>query len=63
MKAALNDVNLQDLRHTFARRLVAKGVPIPTVSQLLGHRSIQMAMRYAQPTPDGLDEAIGVLGR
>jgi integrase len=38
-------------------------VPIPTVSQLLGHRSIQMAMRYAQPTPDGLDEAIGVLGR
>jgi integrase len=62
-KAALSDVNLQDLRHTFARRLVTKGVPIPTVSQLLGHRSIQMAMRYAQPTPEGLDDAIGVLGR
>ncbi|MGE5147581.1 MAG: tyrosine-type recombinase/integrase [Candidatus Eiseniibacteriota bacterium] len=63
VKAALNDVNLQDLRHTFARRLVTKGVPIPTVSQLLGHRSIQMAMRYAMPTPEGLDDAIEVLGR
>jgi len=34
-------------RHTFASRLVMAGVSLNTVTQLLGHRTIQMTMRYA----------------
>lgn len=35
-------------RHTFASRLVAKGVPLPVVQKLMGHSTIQMTMRYVQ---------------
>jgi integrase len=35
-----------DLRHTFATNLVMKRVDLTTVKELLGHKSIMMAMRY-----------------
>jgi len=40
------------LRHTFASWLVQRGVPIYSVSQLMGHKSIQMTMRYAHLAPN-----------
>ena len=46
-KAGLEDVRLHDLRHTFASQAVLHGVPLPVVSQLLGHRSVPMTMRCA----------------
>ncbi|WP_419780221.1 tyrosine-type recombinase/integrase [Maridesulfovibrio sp.] len=33
-------------RHTFASRLVAKGVPLPVVKKMMGHATIQTTMRY-----------------
>lgn len=60
-KADLEGLNLHDLRHTFASRLVMRGVPILSVSKLLGHASIQMTMRYAHLAPDEFDAAIGRL--
>ncbi|MBF0335700.1 MAG: site-specific integrase [Alphaproteobacteria bacterium] len=62
-RADLEDVNLHDLRHTFASRLVMRGVPLPTVSQLLGHASIHMTMRYAHLSNSALDAAIDSLER
>lgn len=59
--AGLDDVNLHDLRHTFASRLVMRGVPLLTVSKLLGHATIQMTMRYAHLAPDAFDAAIDAL--
>jgi integrase len=47
-----------DLRHTFASRLVMAGVDIRTVSELLGHKSISMTMRYAHLSPDHKKDAI-----
>lgn len=49
------------LRHTFASRLVQAGVPILTVRELCGHKTLAMTMRYAHLAPDNLAGAIGVL--
>jgi hypothetical protein len=38
-------------RHTFASRLVMAGVDIRTVAELMGHKTIQMTMRYAHLAP------------
>jgi integrase len=37
-------------RHTFASRLVMAGVDLRTVAELLGHRTLQMVMRYSHLT-------------
>jgi site-specific recombinase XerD len=39
------------LRHTFASRLVMAGVDLRTVQELMGHKSIQMTVRYSHLTP------------
>ena len=49
------------LRHTFATWLVQEGVPIATVSQLLGHADVRMTMRYAQFAPDFAEKSVQLL--
>lgn len=39
------------LRHTFASRLVMACVDLRTVAELMGHKTIQMTMRYAHLAP------------
>jgi integrase len=60
-KAGVPDCRLHDLRHTYASRLVRKGVPILHVARLLGHRTIGMTMRYSHLTPVDLDQAVSLL--
>jgi integrase len=45
------------LRHTCATRLVIKGVPLPHVMKWLGHKSIQVTLRYTNLVPHDLDVA------
>lgn len=52
---------LHTLRHTYASRLVQRGVDLMTVSKLLGHKSMMMTMRYAHLAPNNYMAAIGVL--
>lgn len=55
------DCRWHDLRHTCASWLVQAGVPIYTVSQLLGHSSVAVTQRYAHHAPEHLAEAIAKL--
>ncbi len=46
-RAGLPGVRLHDLRHTYASQAVMRGIPLPVVARLLGHRQVRMTMRYA----------------
>ncbi len=44
-------LRLPDLRHTFASMLAMEGVPLYTISLLLGHSTMEMTKRYAHLMP------------
>jgi integrase len=60
-KAGIEDLRFHDLRHTAATLMVTGGVPLVTVSQILGHSTIHMTMKYAHPTPEDKRKAVNVL--
>ena len=60
-RAKLGDLHLHDLRHTYASRLVQLGVPILTVSKLLGHATLRMTMRYSHLANEDLRLAVSRL--
>ena len=47
-------VSPHQLRHTFAHRLVSRGVPLERVAELLGHSSLNTTRIYVAPTPEEL---------
>ncbi len=56
--AGIVNLHWHDLRHTFASRLVMKGVDIRTVQELMGHKTIQVTLRYAHLAPQHQLEAV-----
>jgi integrase len=60
-KAGIKHFRFHDLRHTFASRLVMKGADITTVASLMGHKRIQMTMRYAHLAPEHKQAAVDLL--
>jgi integrase len=50
-EAGVREFTWYCLRHTFASRLVMSGVDLRTVAELMGHKTIQMTMRYAHLAP------------
>jgi integrase len=55
-KAGVREVRFHDLRHTFATRMAAAGVPMRSLQEWLGHRDFKTVLRYADYAP-GSDEA------
>ncbi len=52
-----------DLRHTCASRMVAGGVDLVTVKEILGHSTITMTVRYAHSAPESKRKAVEALER
>lgn len=48
-------------RHTFCSRLVQAGVPILTVKELAGHKTLTVTLRYSHLAPKNLSNAIATL--
>jgi site-specific recombinase XerD len=57
-RAGLPDYTWHCNRHTFASRLVMLGVDLRTVGELLGHRSLQMTLRYSHLAPSHTASAV-----
>lgn len=45
------------LRHTCASRMAMEGVPLMMIQKFMGHKTIQMTLRYAHLSPDSLGAA------
>ncbi|UVT18575.1 MAG: tyrosine-type recombinase/integrase [Nitrospira sp.] len=60
-RAGLTDFRFHDLRHTFASRLVQKGIDLYRVQLLLGHKTGVMTQRYAHHCPDSLRDGVKAL--
>ncbi|UCC40359.1 MAG: tyrosine-type recombinase/integrase, partial [Candidatus Aminicenantes bacterium] len=60
-RAGLKRIRLHDLRHTFASRLVERGVDLITVKELLGHSSVKTTERYTHTHREEKKRAVGTL--
>ncbi|MGC1860559.1 MAG: tyrosine-type recombinase/integrase [Methylocystis sp.] len=60
--AALDDVRIHDLRHSFASVGASSGLGLPLIGALLGHRVSQTTARYAHLHNDPLRQAVDRIG-
>lgn len=60
-RAGIPDFRFHDMRHTFATRLVQRGIDLYKVQRLLGHKTGTMAQRYAHHFPESLRDGVNVL--
>lgn len=59
--AALPDVRVHDLRHTFASLMISGGMSLPMVGKLLGHTQHKTTQRYAHLAEGPLREGVNSL--
>lgn len=58
----IQPINFHALRHTFATRCIAAGVDIKSLSEILGHSSVQMTLNYyVHPSMDDKRRQIELL--
>jgi len=62
-EAGIESLTFHDLHHTFASRLVQRGVPVYTVSKLLGHADIKTTQRYAPLSDTEMRAAVEFLAK
>ena len=60
--AEVEDVRIHDLRHSFASRALAVGLPLPMIGRLLGHTDVGSTARYAHLARDAEKVAAARVG-
>jgi len=60
-RAGITGFRFHDARHSFASRLVAKGVDVVTVRDLLGHTSLRTTQRYVHSGQEQRQKAVELL--
>jgi integrase len=61
-RAGLTDVRMHDFRHTAGSWMLARKVPLRVIAAILGHRTMQMVMRYTHVPDESALEAIDTIG-
>lgn len=61
VKSRKEKLVFHSLRHSYASRLVARGVDLYVVAQLMGHSDLTMTKRYSHLRPDTLQAAVKTL--
>jgi len=56
--AGIVNFHWHDLRHTFASRLRQSGAPLGHIAELMGHKGLSMARRYAHLSIANLHDAV-----
>ncbi|MEI8390837.1 MAG: site-specific integrase, partial [bacterium] len=59
--ARIKNLRFHDLRHTAATRMVASGIDLVIVQDILGHADLKTTQRYAHPVPERKQKAIEAL--
>jgi integrase len=60
-RADIKNLRFHDLRHTFASRLIEKGVDIIRVKEILGHSSVKITERYTHSNQEERKKAVELL--
>ena len=56
------DISFHTARHGFATHALSKGVPIESVSRVLGHTNITTTQKYAKITTEKIDRDLTMFG-
>lgn len=60
-KAGIEHCRMHDLRHTFASHLLMNGASLKDVQELLGHKTIEMTLRYGHLSQAHKKNAVNLL--
>jgi len=61
--SGIEGLRFHDLRHTFATRLIANGIDIETVRDLLEHHSVLVTQRYIHTSDERKRKAVETLNK
>ena len=60
-EAGISNLHIHDLRHSFASKLIEKGVDVSIVQKLLNHKNLTMTQRYLHHNYETLRSAVSKL--